>query len=79
MRTRYYIYIEASGDEDHELVKHSYYDKLEDAQKELIKITKLYARIEKHTEEYTPPPIGRKYKDESYGWRTEDTEVIEEN
>ena len=81
MRTKYYIYKEVPGDEahEHELVVHSCYDKLEDAQKELAKITDLYARIEKHQEEYTPPPAGRQYKEERFGWSTENTEVIEEN
>lgn len=81
MRTKYYIYKEILGDETHEhdLVEHSSYEVLEEAQKELAKIIDVYARIEKHWEEYTPPPAGRQYKEERFGWSTEKTEVVEEN
>ena len=81
MRIRYYIYIEKPGDEahEHDLIKGNGYDKLEDAKKELITITDRYARIEKHTEEYTPPPFGKVWRKPEYGWSTEDFEVVEEN
>ena len=81
MRMKFYVYIEVPGDETHEhdLVQKSAHNSLEDAKKELAKITDRYARIEKHQEEWTPPPAGRTYKEERFGWSTEQTEVIEEN
>ena len=80
-RIKYYIFKEVPGDEahEHDLIQHSSYDKLEDAQQKLKNITDLYSRIEKHVEEYTPPPVGRQYKEESFGWSIIETEVIEEN
>ncbi len=81
MRTKYYIYVEVPGDENHQhdLVKLLEYDNFENAKKELAKITDKYARIERHNEEYTPSPVGRQYKKEEYGWSTIKTEVLEEN
>ena len=63
----------------HELYTHSEYETLEKAQIELKKITDRYARIEKYQKEWTPPPTGRSYKEERFGWSIVDMEVIEEN
>jgi hypothetical protein len=82
MRTRYYVYKEVPGDEahEHDMVRSSGHDTVEEAREAMQKITgNLYARIEKHTEEYTPPPFGKVYRDESYGWETQRMEVVEEN
>lgn len=63
----------------HDLYTHSEYKTLEEAQVELKKIIGRYARIEKHQKEWTPPPIGRNYKEERFGWSIINMEVIEEN
>ena len=67
----------------HELETIGIYQDIEKARQYLKwhseKNPNLYARIEMHTEEYTPAPIGRKYKDERYGWSMLKSEVIEEN
>ena len=34
---------------------------------------------QKHTEEYTPPPFGKVWKEERFGINTIATEVVEEN
>jgi len=81
MRIKYYVYTEVPGDEahEHDLVQGPSFDNLVEAQKELAKTTDRYARIEKHSEKWTPPPPRRTYKEERFGWSTVKTEVIEEN
>lgn len=64
----------------HELEKHSFHTNIIDAESIMHSIEEnRYARIEKWTEEFWPAPIGREYKDESFGWHVLETEVIMEN
>lgn len=81
MKTFYVVLKEKKGDETHEhdLVEVFRSESLEEAKKKLGWKENLYGRIDEIRSTYTPPPAGRSYKEERFGWSEEFIQTIEEN
>jgi hypothetical protein len=54
-------------------------ESLDEARKKLAWKENLYGRIDKVRSTYTPPPTGKEWKEERFGWSDDFLEVIEEN
>jgi len=81
MKTNYIVYKERVGDEahEHDLVEVFRSEDLVAAERALAWKENLYGRIDKVHSTYTPPPPGRRYKEERFGWNDEFVETVKEN
>lgn len=79
-KIKYIVYKEKPGDEAHEsdLVEVFSSESLEEARKALDWPENLYGRIDKVRATYTPPPYGKVYKEERFGWDNEFIETVDE-
>ena len=80
-KIKYVVLKEKLGDEthEHELIEVFVTESLEEAERELSKITDLYARIEKIRCTYNRPPAGKIWRRAEYCWDREFIEVVKEN
>ncbi len=81
MKVYYVVKKERANDEshEHELDEIFRSESLVEAENHLVWKENLYGRIEEVHSNYTPPPRGKKWKEERFGWSDEFVRVIKEN
>lgn len=80
-KTNYVVYREKLGDElhEHDLVEIFRSESLQEAEKKMNWKENLYGRIDEVRSNYTPPPAGKVWKEERFGWEDEFIKTIKEN
>jgi len=78
--TRIRYEVSKQGKREGEIIIVGEYNSLKEAEIELAKITDTYARITELSQYYQSCEIGYKYRDEEFGWKSDDEgKVIKEN